>query len=149
MPSVIDARCPICRATAPVTREHVWPSWFLKRMDEATPPPSGWSINGVPIRDRDGNQIKGQRRQRVMLDFCGPCNATMNTTIEVPAKPIVAALATDGWRGRYRREERRAVGLWWAKVLMLVAQEAARPETRGCRRRSPTPLSRQCRTYAG
>jgi hypothetical protein len=125
---VTVARCPICLTTATITREHVWPSWFLKRLDQAAPPPFGWSINGVPINDRDGNQIKGERRQRVMLDICGPCNATMNTTIEVPAKPTVTALALNGWRGRYGRKEWREVGLWWAKVLLLAAHEEARLE---------------------
>lgn len=37
MPSVSVARCPICLTTAEVTREHVWPRWFLKRIDAAGP----------------------------------------------------------------------------------------------------------------
>ncbi|MGY5884663.1 hypothetical protein [Modestobacter lacusdianchii] len=44
----------------------------------------------------------------------------MNTYIEVPARPIVEILALNGWHGEYNREEWRAVGLWWAKVLLLV-----------------------------
>lgn len=63
-----------------------------------------------------------------MIDICGPCNAKMGTTSEVPAKPIVTALALNGWRARYRREEWRAVGLWWSKVLLLVGHDEAQLE---------------------
>lgn len=97
-------------------------------MDQAAPPPFGWSVNGEPVRDRDGKQIMGQRRQRVMLGICGPCNAAMERAIEAPAQPAVTALALNGWKGEYAREEWRAVGLWLAKVLLLVAHEDSRLE---------------------
>lgn len=113
-------QCPICLNDDVVTREHVWPNWFLQRMDEEGGPPSGWSLNGTPLLTRDGDKIKGERRQRVMMQVCDRCNATMNTLIEVPAKPIIEQLALNAWRGKHNREEWQAVGLWWAKVLLLV-----------------------------
>jgi hypothetical protein len=74
----------------------------------------------VPLMTRRGDQIKGQRRQRIMMPVCDTCNATMNVLIEVPARPIVERLALDGWRGEYSEEQWRSVGLWWAKVLLLI-----------------------------
>lgn len=113
-------QCSICLAVDVVTREHVWPNWFLQRMDAEGTPPYGWSLNGDPLRTRSGAPIKGERRQRVMLPVCARCNATMNTSIEAPAKEIVEPLALNAWRGKYSREQWRAVGLWWAKVLLLI-----------------------------
>lgn len=113
-------KCPICLNAADLTREHAWPNWFLQRMDKEGGPPLGWSLNGQPFNDRRGNQIKGDRRQRIMIPVCYPCNATMNERVEVPARAIVEPLALNGWRGRYKREEWCAFGLWWAKVLLLI-----------------------------
>lgn len=114
------AVCAICRSAATLTREHVWSNWFLQRMDRHGAPPLGWSLNGVPLLTRDRTQIKGSQRQRVMLGICYACNQSMNMTIEEPAKPVVGPLALNGWRGECTREDWRAVGLWWAKVLLLV-----------------------------
>lgn len=115
--------CPICLSTAELTREHVWPNWFLQRMDDEGAPPFGWSLNGQPLLDRRNDQIMGDKRQRIMMPVCGPCNAEMNRRIEVPAKGVVEQLALNAWRGRYKREEWRAFGLWWAKVLLLIGRE--------------------------
>lgn len=115
--------CPICLTNADLTREHVWPSWFLHRMDEQGVPPLGWSLNGQPLLDRRKNQIKGDKRQRIMMSVCDHCNGEMNRRIEVPAHRVVEPLALNNWRGRYKREEWRAFGLWWAKVLLLIGHE--------------------------
>lgn len=113
-------QCSICLKRGVITREHVWPNWFLQRMDREGPPPYGWSVNGNPLLTRRGVPIKGERRQRVMLPVCNSCNATMNICIEVPARLVVEPLALNGWRGTYDQEQWRAVGLWWAKVLLLI-----------------------------
>lgn len=115
--------CPICLTNAELTREHVWPTWFLQRMDEQSVPPLGWSVNGQPLLDRRKNQIKGDKRQGIMMPVCDTCNAEMNRRIEVPAQGVVGQLALNNWRGRYKREEWRTFGLWWAKVLLLVGHE--------------------------
>lgn len=115
--------CPICLTTAELTREHVWPNWFLQRMDEQGVPPLGWSLNGQPLLDRGNNQIRGDKRQRIMIPVCDHCNAEMNRRIEVPAKSVIEQLALNAWRGRYKREEWRAFGVWWAKVLLLIGHD--------------------------
>lgn len=118
--AMATGKCPICSKVGTLTREHVWPNWFLQRMDEHGAPPYGWSVNGKPLLTRGGIQIKGARRQRVMLAICYSCNQSMNQGIEVPAKPVVETLALNKWRGEYGRDEWQAVGRWWAKVLLLT-----------------------------
>lgn len=117
--------CPICLTTGDLTREHVWPSWFLQKMDKERVPPLGWSLNGQPLLDRYGDQIKGHKRQRIMMPVCEPCNSAMNRRIETPAMEVVGPLALSGWRGLYKREQWRAFGRWWAKVLLLIGHDEA------------------------
>lgn len=120
------ALCPVCRSFGELTKEHVWPRWFLKRMDLAGAPPRGWAVNGVPVQDREGQQIHEAQRQRVFLNVCGSCNSEMDRLIEKPAKEPVSLLALNGWRGALSSEEWRAVGIWWAKVLLLTGLQGAR-----------------------
>lgn len=58
-----------------------------------------------------------------MIPVCEPCNGEMNRRIEVPAKGVVDELALNAWRGRYKREEWRAFGVWFAKVLLLIGHD--------------------------
>lgn len=119
--------CVICGKNASSRRgEHVWPQWFLKRMDQQGPPPFAWAKNGVPIVDRKGNAVHRATRQRVLLDVCEPCNTALNTRFEVPAKPVVGDLALNGWKGVRSEDEWRVVGLWWAKVILMLGHPAAR-----------------------
>ncbi len=92
----------------------------------AGPPPFAWAKNGVPIVDRQGNKLRRATRQRVLLDVCEPCNTALNTRFEVPAKPVVGDLALNGWKGVRSQEDWRAVGMWWAKVILMLGHPAAR-----------------------
>lgn len=114
------AECPICGRAGKLSREHVWPNWLLQQIDQRGSPRYAWSLNGTPLVSRDGFEIKGSRRQRVMLGICAYCNQSMSKTIETPAIPVVGPLALNEWRGTYTREQWRAVGRWWAKVLLLI-----------------------------
>jgi hypothetical protein len=95
-------------------------------MDQQGPPPFAWAKNGVPIVDREGNAVHRATRQRVLLDVCEPCNTALNRRFEVPAKPVVGDLALNRWKGVRSEEEWRAVGMWWAKVILMLGHPAAR-----------------------
>lgn len=121
-----DVTCPICRRRNADTEEHVWPKWFLKRMDAAGAPPAAWTVNGVPVRRPDGRPVKLSERQRVLLRVCKPCNQAMEKRFESPAKPLVERLAKNRWAGSLDHDEWRVIGHWWAKVLLLQSHPLAR-----------------------
>jgi len=119
--------CVICGTNPSGHRgEHVWPQWLLRRMDQQGPPPFLWAKNGVPIVGRDGKPVRHTIRQRVLLDVCEPCNAALNARFEVPAKPVVGVLALNGWQGVRSQAEWHAVGMWWAKVILMLGHPKAR-----------------------
>jgi hypothetical protein len=120
--------CAVCGVTPASTGqgEHVWPRWFLKAMDALGPPKNAWSVNGRPVTNRDGEQIHGTERQRVMLPACIACNSELNSRFEEPAKSAVGHLARNQWSGSYSNADWRAVGMWWAKVLLLLGHPQAR-----------------------
>jgi hypothetical protein len=74
---------------SPATRhgEHVFPTWHLERWDGQGP--FTQEVNGAPIRRRDGSLQRREEATRVKLPVCGSCNAWLNNTFEVPAKPHV------------------------------------------------------------
>lgn len=106
--------------------EHVWPQWFLKTMDALGSPRNPWAVNSKPVLNRQGQPIHHPTRQRVLLPVCRDCNQELNNRFEKPARPIVEALATNGWAGTFDETEWRAVGLWWAKVLLMLGHPKAR-----------------------
>ncbi len=121
--------CVLCGIAPAVGQgEHIWPSWYLKYLDRLGSPVSGWSQNEVPITDREGAQIHPARRMRVLIPACESCNAELNRRFEVPAKPIIKRLAAKGWAGPATAEEWHIVGLWFAKILLLLGNPRARYE---------------------
>ncbi len=104
--------CVICKqSTREITREHVWPRWFLRQMDKTAPPLQPWSAKGELLLDRDQKPIHPQLRTRVLIPVCGPCNGAMNITVEAPAQTPVLRLATNGWAGAASHQEWTSIGL--------------------------------------
>lgn len=118
--------CAICEHEPAVDRgEHVWPAWYLRHLDMKGRPIGGWSINGEPMLDRNDRQVHPTERQRVFLDACRSCNQELNRRFEVPAKPIIKDLVDAGWAGEILQGDLEVVGLWFAKVLLLLGHPRA------------------------
>ncbi len=134
----VDELCGFC-ATNPSSRrgEHVWPQWYLRDLDAAGAPPLGWVENGVPVVDRAGQPLQRSTRARVFFPACEPCNARLNTNIEVPAKRALRRLLPAQWTGIATADEWRAIGIWFAKAMLLGHHSSAQfsiPQARGIRR---------------
>lgn len=108
------------------TKEHVFPKWYLKHLDAQGPPPGPWAINGEPVVDKEGEPVRYGVRQRVLLSVCGECNAEMDRRFEKPPKEVLKRLVLSQWSGLVGQDGWRAVGLWWAKVLLLHGHPDAR-----------------------
>jgi hypothetical protein len=139
MPRVVMARplkecsvntnpCAICGTAVADTREHVWPQWYLGDLDELGPPSTNWSVNGLPVLNRHGVPVGSPRRQRVVIPACGACNTELDRRFEKPAKDAIRRQVNARWRGSEKREDWRAIGLWWVKILLLLGNPLARHE---------------------
>lgn len=118
--------CAICAIRRAVGKgEHVWPAWFLKDADAAGPPSFAWSSNGQALLNRDDEPLHFTERQRLLVPACRSCNATLDTRFEKPAKEIVRRLAPNSWVGGVEAREWAAVGLWFAKILLLATHPLA------------------------
>jgi len=125
----LPTTCALCLdAPAEGKGEHVWPSWYLRFLDLSGRPRSPWSSGGEPLVDRRGQPIHPERRQRVLLPACLSCNNELNRRFEVPAKTLIKRLAATNWVGHATAEEWRTIGLWFAKVLLLLGHPSARYE---------------------
>lgn len=121
----------ICRQpTTQITREHIWSHWFLSHMDGVGRPSTPWSANGTVLLDRNRKPIQPRQRTRVLIPACAPCNNAMEKQFETPAKDVVRRLAANHWAGAASREEWKAVGYWFAKVLLLLGHPQARYDNR-------------------
>lgn len=122
--------CPICRARPADSREHVWAHWYLESMDKHAAPMTAWTSNGTPVVNRDGVQYAGRaERERVMLDICQTCNNELDRRFEKPAQGLVDTLVKAGFAGALTQEQWGAVGLWWAKLLLLLGLPESRYAT--------------------
>ncbi|WIY05574.1 hypothetical protein QRX60_17615 [Amycolatopsis mongoliensis] len=119
--------CAVC-GNNPATGqgEHVWPQWFLKAMDALGPPKKPWAVNSIPVVNKRGVPIHHSQRQRVLLPVCRTCNGELNKRFEMPAREVVKELATNGWSGEFNQAEWHSVGMWWAKVLLMLGHPKAR-----------------------
>lgn len=106
--------------------EHVWPRWYLELMDSLGSPTGGWSRRGRPIKNSRDEQIRFPMRIRVLLPVCTECNNELNRRFEQPAEKSVRELATSRWLGGHSAFEWKAVGLWWAKIGLMLGHPAAR-----------------------
>ncbi|GCD88771.1 hypothetical protein [Nocardioides sp. LS1] len=121
-----EAKCAICGVNdASGVGEHVWPKWFLKQMDASGKPPNAWSRNGKPILKPGGQQVKLPQRTRVFLPVCIPCNNKLGARFEDPAVAAIKQLAANRWAGSHSATEWRAVGMWWAKIGLMLGHTAA------------------------
>ncbi|WP_353953574.1 hypothetical protein V6K52_09230 [Knoellia sp. S7-12] len=124
-------KCSICTVNdASRVGEHVWPRWFLKLMDSQGKPPTAWSKNGNPILNSRGTQIALPRRTRVFLPVCQACNGKLAQRFEDPAIDTVTQLSTNRWLGGHSAAEWQAVGMWWAKIGLMLGHADARYEHR-------------------
>ena len=126
----VMATCPICRTRPADSREHVWAHWYLEHMDKHAAPMTAWTSNGSPIVNRDGLQYAGRaERERVMLDICKTCNNELDRRFEKPAQGLVDTVVKAGFAGALTREQWGTVGLWWAKLLLLLGLPESRYAT--------------------
>jgi hypothetical protein len=124
-------KCAICKTNdASRKGEHIWPKWFLTLMDAHGTPPNGWSRNGQPILNSRGEQIKLSQRTRVFLPACIACNNKLEQRFETPAQRPITQLSTGRWLGALSAADWQAVGLWWAKVGLMLGHPQARYEHR-------------------
>lgn len=121
--------CPLCRSRPANSREHVWPQWLLRRADAAGPAPYSWTVGGKPVLDKNISPLQLGHRARILLAICEQCNGTLDTRFEHTAKPLIDPLIANAWSGTLSDVEWRAVGEWWAKVLLLLGHPRARYET--------------------
>lgn len=119
--------CQICGLRkASRAGEHVWPKWFLKLMDTTGTPPHRWALNGITLENSEGKPIQLQQQTRVLLPVCQECNNALNDRFEQPAFDAISQLSTNRWKGQLSSSEWRNVGMWWAKVGLMLGHEAAR-----------------------
>lgn len=118
------ALCGIRKSTR--TGEHVWPHWYMKDLDRRGRPSSGWSINGKLVRMNNGNAIPTDQRQRVTIPACAQCNGELDRRFERPAKEPIRRLSSADWSGEASVEEWQSIGLWFAKILLLLARTESR-----------------------
>lgn len=117
----------ICR-TAPGSGkgEHVWPAWYLGDRDAAGPPGGGWAKNGAPLLGRGDLPLNLAERQRVFVPACESCNNDMDRRVEKPAKEVIRRLYPNAWGGSATHAEWQAIGVWFAKVMLLLGHGDAR-----------------------
>lgn len=95
-------------------------------MDNNGAPPNEWLRNGLPLTNDEGRAIRLPQRVRVFLPVCSDCNAQLAKRFEEPAIEIVTRIATNRWRGQLTGAEWQVVGLWWAKIGLMLGNRAAR-----------------------
>lgn len=124
---MIKPTCEIC-GVRPATRagEHIWPAWFLKLRDSTGTPPYTWSSSGVDITNSSDKAIELPQHTRVQLPVCEVCNNKLNKRFEEPAIDPVTHLVKARWLGSRSSSEWQAVGMWLAKIGLMLGHEAAR-----------------------
>ena len=119
--------CELCRQQRKITREHVWPQWYLRDQDRTGPGPFPWTRNGEAITNRHGEPIgPGERRMRVLLDLCRECNGTLDSRFEAPAREPLRRLFVAAGETTLTADEAGAVGAWFAKTLLLLGHPHSR-----------------------
>ncbi|MFD7323927.1 hypothetical protein ACFV9D_22950 [Streptomyces sp. NPDC059875] len=119
--------CLFCGVPVRTPREHVLPTWFLKRFNGQGP--FTVHVNGKPVPYANG-VVERPQLTRLMLPACGQetsgglkCNDWLNTTFEQPAKTPVRALLDElrplSGPGVY------VFARWAVKTLLLAAHPEA------------------------
>jgi hypothetical protein len=86
MPDERKRRCVFC-GNEGVTREHVWPQWINKLLDER---PGDTSMTVRSNRDNKGR--KAPRLDMQLRQVSGPCNTRWMCRLEEQAKPILTPM---------------------------------------------------------
>ena len=126
--------CQLCNERARITREHVFPQWFLKRWP-AGEGPFTTHFNREPLRTRAGKERKTDRLSPIFLDICETCHRALNAHYEVPAKTPVRALLDDG--NVLSQADVDVVARWMIKTLALSRHPNSRHEGNLVRRIVP------------
>ncbi len=120
-------RCVFCPSPSVGVGEHVWPSWFIREFHGRGPFTT--SRAGVPYMKRDQvTPATADALLGVHVPACEDCNATLDTTIETPAKPVVRRLLEHGDSHDgiiVSADECAALARWLLKVGLLSAHPAA------------------------
>ncbi|MET7487708.1 hypothetical protein [Streptomyces sp. NPDC005538] len=117
--------CLFCGVAVRGRREHVLPSWFLKRHNGQGPFTT--EVDGEPVAYASG-VVERDHLSRWMLPVCGKgeeqtggqdCNGWLNTVFEQPAKIPVRAALDD--LEPVNGPAVRAIARWSVKTLLLAA----------------------------
>jgi hypothetical protein len=117
--------CVTCGVEPATSREHVLPRWYL-RDRELEPPPFKWSVNDERIRRQNGEFVELPERVRVLIPMCRWCNGELDRRFEKPAKGALRRLFAERGHSVLDESEAEAVGLWFAKTMLLHAHPRAR-----------------------
>lgn len=121
--------------------EHVWPSWFIGEFHGQGPFTT--SRAGEPYTKRDRvTPHTSEALPGVHVPACKKCNAILDTTTEVPAKPVVRRLLThrdSSSELKLSPDECAALARWLLKVGILSAHPAADQDHPGLQRDQNLP----------
>ncbi|WP_405814745.1 hypothetical protein OG241_09055 [Streptomyces sp. NBC_01390] len=124
-----ELHCLFCGVVVRGRREHVLPSWFLKRHNGQGPFTT--EVDGLPVAYASG-VVERDHLARLMLPVCGKreeqaggqdCNGWLNTVFEQPAKVRVRT-ALDALEPIHGPAARAFVR-WAVKTLLLAAHPDA------------------------
>lgn len=120
--------CVLCPSPSVGVGEHVWSRWLIRDFHRMGPFKTEKS--GVPYTKRDGvTPVTMAALPGAHVPMCEPCNAVLNRSIEVPAKPVVRRLlpweTARGWP-IINADEAAALARWLLKTGLLAAHPEAR-----------------------
>lgn len=97
--------CPLCGLPGRKTKEHVNPEWMIR----------SWPAD---VR----TTIRGEDRGRyhIKVHVCEDCNAWMNTTFEIPARPLLDRLRA-GRRTELSPADQTLIAGWLTKTVLMLS----------------------------
>lgn len=133
--------CVLCPNPSVGVGEHVWPSWFIGEFHGLGPFTTDHA--GVPYTKRDQvTPVTSDALYGAHVPACEDCNATLDTTIEKPAKPVVRRLLEHGDSSDtlvLSAGECAALARWLLKVGLLSAHPTAHHDHPGLQRDQDLP----------
>lgn len=136
-----EQACVFCPNPNVGVGEHVWPSWFIGEFHGQGPFTT--SRADVPYTKRDKETpVTADALLGVHVPACKDCNATLDTTIEKSAKPVIRRLLKHGDSSDeliLSADECVALARWQLKVGLLSAHPAADHDHPGLQRDQDLP----------
>lgn len=132
--------CVLCPNPSVGVGEHVWPSWFIGEFHGQGPFTT--SRAGVPYVNRDGVPVTSDALYGTHVPVCEDCNASLNTAIETPAKPVVRRILEHGDSGDalvLPADECEALARWLLKVGLLSVHPMANHDHPGLQKDQDLP----------